>query len=140
MEGQAAREGTEEAGGAKGAGITTSREAALRVAEKKRSGFTPPGVHENPEEANGKQWGRETQGQRGAAPERETGGPDRGGRQEPKAAVRAGSGEVRAARCGGKSVGGEHGVSWRTRWGNEGPRGTRRGVACQGFFDRGRKP
>lgn len=45
--------------------------------ERERSGFTPPGVHRNPEEANGKQWGRETRGQGGAARDRETGGPDR---------------------------------------------------------------
>lgn len=83
----------EGARGAKRVGIASREAAAGR--ERERSGFTPPGVHGNPEEANGKQWGRETRGQRAAARDRETGGPARpGGRKEPKAAAQAGSGEV----------------------------------------------
>lgn len=51
------REGTEEASGAKEVGIT-SREAALRVAEKQGSGSTEPGVYGNPKKANEEKMGR----------------------------------------------------------------------------------
>lgn len=51
------KEGTEEASGAKEVGIT-SREAALRVAEKQGSGPTEPGVYGNPKKASGETIGR----------------------------------------------------------------------------------
>lgn len=109
------------------------------MAEKKGSGFTPPGVYGNQEKADGKQWGSEARSKRGAAQERETRRHGTGGMKEQEAAVRGGSGEVRP---GGESkwVGCDAGVPRRTRQGNEGPRGTRRGVACQGFVGRGPKP
>lgn len=127
----------EGARGAKRVGIASREAAAGR--ERERSGFTPPGVHGNPEEANGKQWGRETRGQRAAARDRETGGP---ARWEEGAEGCSPGGQRGGERpgAGGQSVGCADGVPWRTRRGNEGPRGTRRGVACHGFFDGERKP
>lgn len=50
------------------------------MAEKKGSGFTPPGVYGNPREANGKQWGGETGSQQGDAGERDGSG-ERTGRR-----------------------------------------------------------